>query len=274
MAGRCTGEWAVVVRGRRGRGLRCHRRGGRAELRGDRSADARAMAGPRAHVIDLKGRLAIPAFGAARPSRWWRPRQPPLQSRRPAQPPRIPQHDRQIRRTLGPDDWVLGGGWSLEAFPGGIPSAADLEAVAPGRPVFLPNRDHHSAWVSQAALTRAGITRDVPDPSDGRIERDERGEPSGALHDGAMRLVSRVLPPRRPPIWPPGSARARPTCTRSASRTGRTPSLAKPQTSASPTVRDLPRRRGRRLADRARQWGPVVGPDPRRRPDRRSARQA
>ncbi len=30
-----------------------------------RSADAREMAGPRAHVIDLKGRLAIPAFGDA-----------------------------------------------------------------------------------------------------------------------------------------------------------------------------------------------------------------
>src|ERR1700759_3856685 len=58
-----------------------------------------------------------------------------------------------------------------------------------------PNRDHHSAWVSPAALARAGISRDTPDPADGRIERDGRGEPSGTLHDGAMRLVSRVVPP-------------------------------------------------------------------------------
>ena len=72
--------------------------------------------------------------------------------------------------------------------------AADLVAAAGGRPVFLPNRDHHSAWVSPAALARAGITRDTADPADGRIERDERGEPSGALHDGAMRLAARVVP--------------------------------------------------------------------------------
>ena len=161
-----------------------------------RSADARGMAGPRAHVIDLKGRLAIPAFGDAHVH----PVGGGLESLRcnlagQRSRPEYLGIIAEYARTLGPDDWVLGGGWSLEAFPGGIPSAADLEAVAPGRPVFLPNRDHHSAWVSQAALTRAGITRDTPDPSDGRIERDERGEPSGALHDGAMRLVSRVLPP-------------------------------------------------------------------------------
>ena len=161
-----------------------------------RSADARGMAGPRAHVIDLKGRLVIPAFGDAHVH----PVGGGLESLRcnlAGQRSR-PEYLGIIAgyaRTLGPDDWVLGGGWSLEAFPGGIPSAADLEAVAPGRPVFLPNRDHHSAWVSHAALARAGVTRDTPDPSDGRIERDERGEPSGALHDGAMRLVSRVLPP-------------------------------------------------------------------------------
>ncbi|MBV9793894.1 MAG: amidohydrolase family protein, partial [Actinobacteria bacterium] len=48
-------------------------------------------------------------------------------------------------------------------------SGADLTTAAGGRPVFLPNRDHHSAWVSPAALARAGITRDTPDPPDGRI---------------------------------------------------------------------------------------------------------
>src|SRR5687768_14763210 len=36
--------------------------------------------------------------------------------------------------------WVLGGGWAMAAFPGGTPTAADLESVAPGRLVFLPNR--------------------------------------------------------------------------------------------------------------------------------------
>src|SRR4029079_12210796 len=39
-------------------------------------------------------------------------------------------------------EWVLGGGWAMPAFPGGTPTAADLDAVVPERPVFLPNRDH------------------------------------------------------------------------------------------------------------------------------------
>ena len=92
------------------------------------------------------------------------------------------------------EEWILGGGWAMPAFPGGTPTAADLDAVVPGRPVFLPNRDHHGAWVSSRALEIAGIDRDTPDPRDGRIERDADGHPSGTLHEGATALVSRHLP--------------------------------------------------------------------------------
>jgi predicted amidohydrolase YtcJ len=91
-------------------------------------------------------------------------------------------------------EWILGGGWALAAFPGGCPVAADLDAVVPDRPVFLPNRDHHGAWVNSRALEIAGIDADTPDPSDGRIERDAEGRPNGTLHEGATALVSRYLP--------------------------------------------------------------------------------
>ncbi len=91
-------------------------------------------------------------------------------------------------------EWVLGGGWAMAAFPGGTPTAADLDAVTGGRPVFLPNRDHHGAWVSTRALELAGIDRDTPDPADGRIERDAAGRPTGTLHEGAMSLVGRLVP--------------------------------------------------------------------------------
>ena len=92
------------------------------------------------------------------------------------------------------EEWILGGGWAMPAFPGGIPLASDLDAVVPDRPVFLPNRDHHGAWVNTRALELAGITRETPDPPDGRIERDADGHPSGTLHEGATALVSRHLP--------------------------------------------------------------------------------
>jgi predicted amidohydrolase YtcJ len=91
-------------------------------------------------------------------------------------------------------EWITGGGWSMEAFPRGLPTREPLDAVTGDRPVFLPNRDGHGAWVNTAALRRAGIDAATPDPPDGRIERDVSGEPTGALQEGAMSLVSRLLP--------------------------------------------------------------------------------
>jgi predicted amidohydrolase YtcJ len=91
-------------------------------------------------------------------------------------------------------EWILGGGWAMPAFPGGNPTAADLDGVVPDRPVFLPNRDHHGAWVNSRALAIAGVDRDTPDPPDGRIERDADGHPTGTLHEGATALVARHLP--------------------------------------------------------------------------------
>ena len=90
--------------------------------------------------------------------------------------------------------WIVGGGWAMAAFPGGTPAAADLDRVVRDRPAYLPNRDHHGAWVNSRALELAGIDRDTPDPADGRIERDADGRPTGTLHEGATTLVARLLP--------------------------------------------------------------------------------
>ncbi len=91
-------------------------------------------------------------------------------------------------------DWILGGGWSMEAFPGGRPTRAQLDAVVSDRPALLPNRDHHSSWANTRALELAGISRGTPDPLDGRIERDADGEPTGLLHEGAADLVRSFAP--------------------------------------------------------------------------------
>jgi len=91
-------------------------------------------------------------------------------------------------------EWILGGGWYMEFFPRGTPDKALLDDVVPDRPVFLYNRDVHGAWVNSAALKRAGISKDSPEPSGGRIERDAAGEPQGTLHEHAMDLVARLVP--------------------------------------------------------------------------------
>src|SRR5580698_941325 len=156
----------------------------------------RQVTGPRTRVVELGGRLAVPALGDAQVHAvaggleglrcnlaGLRTRQESLAA------------VASYCAGLGPGDWVLGGGWTMSAFPGGLPTAADLDPVTGGRPAFLPNRDHHSAWVSTAALERAGVDARTPDPPDGRIERDAAGRPVGALHDGAMRLVADLVPP-------------------------------------------------------------------------------
>ncbi|WP_026550102.1 amidohydrolase [Arthrobacter sp. Br18] len=94
--------------------------------------------------------------------------------------------------------WLTGGGWYKGHYPGGFPGAEMLDAVVPHRPVYLINRDHHSAWVNTCALQVAGIGAETPDPADGRIERHPDGTPTGILHEGAMDLVSRLLPPVTP----------------------------------------------------------------------------
>lgn len=90
--------------------------------------------------------------------------------------------------------WIEGSGWSLTAFPNGEPSRALLDRIVPDRPVLLESHDGHVAWVNSRALALAGITRETPEPPDGRIVREDGGDPSGALVDGAIRLVGRLLP--------------------------------------------------------------------------------
>jgi predicted amidohydrolase YtcJ len=101
-----------------------------------------------------------------------------------------------------PDEaWITGGGWGMDAFPGGIPTREMLDTVVPDRPVFLPNRDGHGAWVNSRALELAGIEAGTSDPVDGRIERDSDGTPVGMLQEGATTLVGRLLPTLTPDDW-------------------------------------------------------------------------
>jgi predicted amidohydrolase YtcJ len=101
------------------------------------------------------------------------------------------------------EPWIFGGGWLMAHFPGGTPTKELLDDVVPDRPVFLLNRDVHGAWVNSKALEDAHITRETPDPWDGRIERDPAtGEPTGTLHEGAAySFADAHLPPPPREEW-------------------------------------------------------------------------
>ncbi len=160
-------------------------------------ADVRELAGPHTVTVDLGGGLLVPGFQDAHVH--------PVQGGMErltcdlSGSSTAPEYLEAVRSyaAVSPPDatWITGGGWMLAAFPGGLPTADALDAVVPDRPVFLPNRDHHGAWVNTVALELAGITTATPDPADGRIERDAFGTPTGLLHEGAMDLVGALVPP-------------------------------------------------------------------------------
>jgi len=92
-------------------------------------------------------------------------------------------------------DWIVGGGWALSLFPEGNPAKEELDAIVSNRPVYLSAADGHSTWVNSRALELAGITAKTPDPKNGRIERKSgTREPSGTLREAASWLVGRLIP--------------------------------------------------------------------------------
>lgn len=106
------------------------------------------------------------------------------------------------------EHWILGGGWSMDHFPGGAPVRELLDSAVGDRPVLLSSRDHHSVWASSAAIRAAGIDASTPDPIDGRIERDGDGYPAGTFHEGAGELFSAVRPVDDPELAYAGLLRA------------------------------------------------------------------
>lgn len=96
-----------------------------------------------------------------------------------------------------PDGWLLGRGWDQNLWPGQqFPTAADLDALFPDRPVWLRRVDGHAGWANSAAM--ALVERDLGGdwhPDGGRIMRDDQGQPTGIFIDAAMDLVGAAMPP-------------------------------------------------------------------------------
>ncbi len=90
--------------------------------------------------------------------------------------------------------WVTGRGWDKNLWAEGRwPTRDDLDAVAGGRPVALTSKDGHLLWVNSAALARAAIGPQTPDPRGGLIVRDTAGRPTGLLKEEARALVQTVI---------------------------------------------------------------------------------
>jgi predicted amidohydrolase YtcJ len=163
--------------------------------------DIRSLAGPTTRVIDAGGRLVVPGFNDAhvhfiagaeelvgvdlRPSR----DEADMAGRLGA-----------YAVTLPAGEWITGGYWDHEAWPGrALPSRDAIDAVTPDHPVLVRRLDGHLALANSVALAHAGLDDRAAEPAGGAISRDARGRLTGVLKDTAIDLVSRVMPPATRP---------------------------------------------------------------------------
>lgn len=151
----------------------------------------RTLAGPDTDVVDLGGRRVVPGFND---THWHLPARRSARLDNAGSVAVIQQRLLEYATTLPPDRWVVGRGWMPTDFPDRTAHRRYLDAIFPDRPVVLRDRDGHQALANSRALALAGVTRDTPEPADGRIERDPGGEPTGLLKEGAASLVTRLLP--------------------------------------------------------------------------------
>jgi hypothetical protein len=94
-----------------------------------------------------------------------------------------------------PGDWILGMGWNQHDWgTHELPVHEALSRAVPDHPVFLVRVDAHSAWVNEAAMRRAGITKASKDPKGGAILRGPGGAPTGVLLERAVEPVLAEIP--------------------------------------------------------------------------------
>ncbi|AKC85872.1 amidohydrolase [Pseudoxanthomonas suwonensis] len=107
---------------------------------------------------------------------------------------------RAFAATAPADAWIGGWGWDQNRWPEQqFPTAADLDAAFPDRPVWLVRIDGHAGWGNSAALRAAEALAGARplagdwQPDGGRIVRDG-AQATGVFVDAAMRLVERAIP--------------------------------------------------------------------------------
>ncbi|MBI1786499.1 MAG: amidohydrolase [Acidobacteria bacterium] len=94
-----------------------------------------------------------------------------------------------------PGDWVLGFKYDDTKTAEGRPlTRADLDAAAPGHPVFVNHRGGHLSFANSLAFERAGINDRTPDPRGGRFDRDAAGRLAGCVRERANDPFHRVIP--------------------------------------------------------------------------------
>lgn len=96
---------------------------------------------------------------------------------------------------LPPGAWLTGRGWDQNLWPEReFPTAADLDALFPERPVWLRRVDGHAGWANSAAMRQSTRALDGDwQVEGGHIHRVD-GRPTGIFIDTAMGFIAGAMP--------------------------------------------------------------------------------
>jgi predicted amidohydrolase YtcJ/pimeloyl-ACP methyl ester carboxylesterase len=170
--------------------------GGVRFLGGER--EARALA-PEARVVDLAGAVVVPGLTDAHGHLRGLGALRRALDLRGLSKEEILARVKSRAAAAAEGEWIRGRGWDQNRWPEKtFPTAAELSAVSPDRPVVLGRVDGHAIWVNEAALVAAHVIAKTKDPDGGRIERLPDGRPAGVLVDNATALVWNAIPESAP----------------------------------------------------------------------------
>jgi predicted amidohydrolase YtcJ len=93
--------------------------------------------------------------------------------------------------TTQPGFWINGYMFDDTKLSDGVLTKAALDAVSTNHPIGVHHRGGHTSFYNSKAFELAGVTKDTPDPSDGRFFKDANGELNGRVAELARNVVNR-----------------------------------------------------------------------------------
>jgi len=158
-----------------------------------RSSDVRRLAGPRTQIVDLQGRVVVPglidshlhavraALSFSTEVNWI------------GSPSLVDALGRitAASRAMKPGAWlIVAGGWNEQQFAEKRrPTQAELEAAAPGNPVYV-QLGYAWAAMTEEGFTALGIKGESDLPRGARLEKDAAGKLTGAVAGGNAAIVA------------------------------------------------------------------------------------
>jgi predicted amidohydrolase YtcJ len=159
--------------------------------------DIQKLKGPKTQVIDLGGHFVMPGFNDAHVhlgSGGFEKLNVNLIGSKSLDD--MKQRIAARAKTAAPGEWVVGRGWDHTLWAEQkTPTRADIDSVTGDHPAIFNRVDGHIAIANSAALKAAAITAQTSDPHGGKIDRDDKGEPTGILRETAMGAVFNKIPP-------------------------------------------------------------------------------